>query len=71
MPGRVVSVHVAQGQAVRRGEPLVVLEAMKMEHTISAPTAGTVLAIECAVGDQVSEGVELVDFEAAGAERGA
>ena len=59
------------GAVVERGAPLVVLEAMKMEHTISAPAAGTVLAVECAVGDQVREGVELVDFEAAGTERGA
>jgi 3-methylcrotonyl-CoA carboxylase alpha subunit len=71
MPGRVVAVHVQAGAVVERGAPLVVLEAMKMEHTISAPAAGTVLTVECAVGDQVREGVELVDFEAAGTERGA
>jgi 3-methylcrotonyl-CoA carboxylase alpha subunit len=69
MPGRVVAVHVQAGAVVERGTPLVVLEAMKMEHTISAPAAGTVLAVECAVGDQVREGVELVDFEAAATER--
>jgi 3-methylcrotonyl-CoA carboxylase alpha subunit len=66
MPGRIVAILVQAGATVERGAPLVVLEAMKMEHTIAAPAAGTVRAIECAVGDQVREGVELVDFEATG-----
>jgi 3-methylcrotonyl-CoA carboxylase alpha subunit len=69
MPGRIVAVPVQTGAVVERGAPLVVLEAMKMEHTIVAPSAGTVLAIECAVGDQVREGVELVEFEAAGTKK--
>jgi 3-methylcrotonyl-CoA carboxylase alpha subunit len=64
MPGRVTAVLAQAGASVARGTPLVVIEAMKMEHTIAAPAAGTVLAIDCAVGDQVSEGVRLVDFKA-------
>ena len=53
MPGKVVKVLVAAGEAVAAGAPLVVLEAMKMEHTVRAPEAGTVRALHVAVGDQV------------------
>jgi 3-methylcrotonyl-CoA carboxylase alpha subunit len=60
MPGRVVAVHVAKGQDVRRGEPLLVLEAMKMEHTVAAPADGVVREIRFAAGDLVEEGAELV-----------
>ena len=65
MPGRIVRVHVAAGAAVARGEPLVVLEAMKMEHTIAAPADGRVAAVHYAAGDLVEEGADLLDFEAA------
>ncbi|MBF0334410.1 MAG: acetyl-CoA carboxylase biotin carboxyl carrier protein subunit, partial [Alphaproteobacteria bacterium] len=47
------------------GTPLMVLEAMKMEHTIRAPADGTVTAVHFAAGDQVSEAAELLAFEAA------
>ncbi|MCB1944992.1 MAG: acetyl-CoA carboxylase biotin carboxyl carrier protein subunit, partial [Thauera sp.] len=47
--------------------PLLILEAMKMEHTITAPAAGTVKAFRFGVGDQVGDGAELVEFEAAAA----
>jgi 3-methylcrotonyl-CoA carboxylase alpha subunit len=63
MPGKVIALLVAAGAAVEKGAPLLVLEAMKMEHTISAPHAGIVKAFRFAAGDQVGEGVELVDFE--------
>jgi len=53
MPGRVVKVLVAEGQEVAANTPLVVLEAMKMEHTVRASAAGVVRAIHVAVGDQV------------------
>ncbi|HTL31715.1 MAG TPA: biotin carboxylase N-terminal domain-containing protein [Kofleriaceae bacterium] len=53
MPGKVVKVLVEQGQSVTAGSPLLVLEAMKMEHTVRAADAGTVQAIHVAVGDQV------------------
>ena len=53
MPGKVVKVLVEQGQAVEAGAPLLVLEAMKMEHTVRAADAGTVRALYVLVGDQV------------------
>ena len=65
MPGRIISIEVAEGDSVQAGQQLMVLEAMKMEHTISAPASGTVATIRFAVGDQVPEGAELIAFEAA------
>jgi 3-methylcrotonyl-CoA carboxylase alpha subunit len=63
MPGKVIALIAAVGASVEKGAPLLVLEAMKMEHTISAPKRGTVRAFRCAPGDQVVDGVDLVDFE--------
>ena len=63
MSGTVVAVPVAVGDRVERGAALVVLEAMKMEHTIVAPAAGIVSAVNFAVGDRVPEGADLVDLE--------
>jgi 3-methylcrotonyl-CoA carboxylase alpha subunit len=63
MPGQVISVAVAVGDRVAEGAPLVVVEAMKMEHTLRAPRAGRVVALACKVGDRVEEGVELVKLE--------
>jgi len=60
MPGRVVQVLAAAGDSVRRGQPLLVVEAMKMEHTIAAPRDGVVATLRCAVGDLVEEGAELI-----------
>ncbi len=62
MPGRVVALLAAPGQ-VAGGTPLLVLEAMKMEHTIRAPADGRLMAFRFQVGDQVAEGEELVQFE--------
>ena len=64
MPGKVIAVLVEQGASVERGAPLVIMEAMKMEHTIAAPAAGTIKEIVYAVGEQVAEGAELIRFEA-------
>ena len=47
------------------GQPLMVIEAMKMEHTVSAPADGVIEAVRFAVGDQVEEGAELIAFAAA------
>jgi 3-methylcrotonyl-CoA carboxylase alpha subunit len=60
MPGRVTQLLVAAGARVRRGEPLMIIEAMKMEHTVAAPAAGVVEAVHFAVGDLVEEGAELI-----------
>jgi 3-methylcrotonyl-CoA carboxylase alpha subunit len=68
MPGKVVDVRVTPGAKVKRGTPLLVLEAMKMEHTIAAPADGTVENVYYAVGDQVEEGAELIGFKAAESE---
>jgi 3-methylcrotonyl-CoA carboxylase alpha subunit len=62
MPGRVVALLVAAGARVSRGEPLLVLEAMKMEQTLCAPADGYCVAFNVAVGEQVVEGGELVEF---------
>ncbi|MBN9421783.1 MAG: 3-methylcrotonyl-CoA carboxylase [Candidatus Accumulibacter sp. 66-26] len=64
MPGKVVTLLAAPGQRVEKGAPLLILEAMKMEHTITAPKNGTVKAFRYAAGDQVADGAELVDFAA-------
>jgi 3-methylcrotonyl-CoA carboxylase alpha subunit len=63
MSGTVVAVMVAVGDAVDKGAALIVLEAMKMEHTIVAPASGRVAAVHFAVGDRVGEGADLVDVE--------
>jgi len=65
MPGKVIAVLVAAGAKVERGAPLVIMEAMKMEHAVNAPAAGTVQEILYAVGEQVDEGAELIRFDAA------
>ena len=64
MPGKVIAVAVKAGDRVAQGAPLLILEAMKMEHTIAAPAAGLVTAVHFAVGEQVTDGVELLDFTA-------
>ena len=63
MPGKVVALLAAAGARVAKGEPLLILEAMKMEHTIAAPAAGVVKRFRFGVGEQVSDGAELVEFE--------
>jgi 3-methylcrotonyl-CoA carboxylase alpha subunit len=60
MPGKVIAVLVEPGEKVEKGAPLIVMEAMKMEHTIGAPAAGTVAELLYAVGDQVAEGAQLL-----------
>jgi len=62
MPGKVLSFAVKAGDAVRQGQPLAVMEAMKMEHTITAPADGTVAELLYAPGDQVAEGAALLQL---------
>ena len=66
MNGSIVRVLVDVGQSVEAGTQLVVLEAMKMEHSIRAPQAGVVKALFCQEGEMVAEGSALVELEAAG-----
>ena len=64
MPGKVIAFLAQQGETVKRGQALAVMEAMKMEHTLSAPRDGIVEALLYAVGDQVAEGGELLRLSA-------
>jgi 3-methylcrotonyl-CoA carboxylase alpha subunit len=64
LPGKIIDLRVKAGDKVSRGQPLLVLEAMKMEHTLAAPADGTVKSVRYGVGEQVTEGAELVEFEA-------
>ena len=63
MPGRVIAVAVAAGEAVTKGQKLLTLEAMKMEHSLTAPFDGTVAQLNASEGGQVSEGTLLVKIE--------
>lgn len=60
MPGTIVSVKVSDGQAVKKGDVLVVLEAMKMENEIKAPADGTVTSVAVSKGESVDTGATLV-----------
>ncbi|WP_242185946.1 acetyl/propionyl/methylcrotonyl-CoA carboxylase subunit alpha [Sphingomonas sp. CARO-RG-8B-R24-01] len=60
MPGRIIAVDVAEGDVVTKGQKLVTLEAMKMEHSLTAPFDGTVAALTATAGGQVNEGMVLV-----------
>jgi 3-methylcrotonyl-CoA carboxylase alpha subunit len=64
MNGSIVRVLVEAGQSVEAGAQLVVLEAMKMEHSIRAPHAGVIKALYCQEGEMVGEGSALVELEA-------
>lgn len=62
MPGLIVDIRVQPGQEVAKGDPLLVLEAMKMENILKAPTAGTVGSIKVSLRDNVQKGQVLVQF---------
>lgn len=62
MPATVVRVEVEPGQAVRKGDTLVILEAMKMELPVRAPADGVVQTVSCRAGDLVKPGVPLVEM---------
>jgi len=63
LPGKIIDLRVKAGDTVSKGQALLVLEAMKMEHTLAAPADGKVKSLRYAVGEQVPEGAELVEFE--------
>ncbi|MDE0706322.1 MAG: biotin/lipoyl-binding protein [Candidatus Poseidoniales archaeon] len=62
MPGTILEILVKQGQRVREGQALVVMEAMKMEHRIQAPLAGEITKLHYSVGDRVEMGATLVEI---------
>lgn len=62
MPGKVIAVRVVAGQAVKKGEELLVVEAMKMENALRAPRDGIVKSVSAKPGDRVSPGVALVEL---------
>lgn len=62
MPGKILKVNVNAGAAFKKGDVLLVLEAMKMENEICAPQDGTVATVECAAGDSVESGKVLVSM---------
>jgi 3-methylcrotonyl-CoA carboxylase alpha subunit len=63
MPGKIVALLAEVGSEIKKGAPLLILEAMKTEHTIAAPVAAVLKGYRYAVGDQVTEGAELVELE--------
>ena len=65
MPGHVLDVRVAAGDEVQKGAVLLVLEAMKMEHSLAAPWPARVTEIRVRAGDRVEEGAELIRIEPA------
>jgi 3-methylcrotonyl-CoA carboxylase alpha subunit len=67
MPGKIIALLVKKDELVQQGAPLLIMEAMKMEHTIHAPSNGKVEDLLYAVGDQVPEGAQLLVFAATGA----
>lgn len=64
MPGKILALLAEAGAEIEKGAPLLVMEAMKMEHTLCAPANGTVRDFLCKAGELVQGGAELVDFEA-------
>jgi biotin carboxyl carrier protein len=67
LPGTVVALHVSTGQHVLRGAPLVTVEAMKMEHTLTAPYDGTVTRVAFGLAERVAAGAILVELAPLGA----
>jgi 3-methylcrotonyl-CoA carboxylase alpha subunit len=62
MPGKIIQVLVKPGDAVKRGQAIAILEAMKMEHTLAAQADGVIETLPWAAGDQVSEGAMIARF---------
>jgi 3-methylcrotonyl-CoA carboxylase alpha subunit len=62
MPGRIISIEISVGQAVRKGDTVIVMEAMKLILSLVAPRDGTVSAINCTAGQTVAGGIRLIEF---------
>jgi acetyl/propionyl-CoA carboxylase alpha subunit len=71
MHGKIIRLHVAPGALVRQGQALLVLEAMKMEHDVVAPTGGAIAAIHVAEGDQARADALLIEIDVNQARGGA
>jgi 3-methylcrotonyl-CoA carboxylase alpha subunit len=69
MPGTIIGLIAAAGETMEAGAPMLIIEAMKMEHTLRFPARGRVVRYLCGVGDFVAEGAALVEFEAEHAAR--
>jgi biotin carboxyl carrier protein len=67
MPGSIIAVNVSEGDRVRSGQPLVVLESMKMHNEIASPMDGVVRKVNCRVGEQVGFGHVLIEIGSEGA----
>lgn len=63
MPGNILSVKASEGQAVKKGDVLMILEAMKMENEICAPQDGTIASVQVSAGDSVESGDVLVTMD--------
>ncbi len=63
MPGLIVSIACSEGDNVSKNQPLLIMEAMKMENDIKSPTSGVVRSISVAAGDNVDKGQVLIEFE--------
>jgi 3-methylcrotonyl-CoA carboxylase alpha subunit len=64
MPGTIMALLAKPGETLDAGTPMLILEAMKMEHTLRFPARGRIARYLCAIGDFVAEGVVLAEFEA-------
>jgi biotin carboxyl carrier protein len=64
MPGAIIALHVKSGAAVKAGQPIIVLESMKMHNEIASPRDGVVARLNCKVGDQVAFGQVLAEIAA-------
>ncbi len=63
MPGRIVEIKVKANELVSAGQTMIILESMKMEHAIKAPEDGEIVGVNCKIGDQVAEGLDLLSFK--------
>ncbi|MCB2212979.1 hypothetical protein KQI52_12775 [bacterium] len=63
MPGKVIKVFAKVGDTIEEGAPVLIVEAMKMEHTLRAPMSGEIVTLACAEGDQVDANVPLVEIQ--------
>jgi len=63
MPGKIMKILKQKGELVKKGDPLIIMEAMKMEHTIRAGRDGKIKEIFCRPGDLVAGGMDLLDYE--------